>query len=180
VTDAIVRGGRVVSVGRQPGAGPIPGGSYVLLGAGRGGRLLGGLRVGQAVSVDYGQSTPARAPFRFAIGGKYRLLRAGVVQGGLPVAPGASRTAVGFADGGRTMYLVVTEGPRGGVPGLDLPQLAVFMRSLGVSEAVNLDDGGSTTIVARLPGHSGLTLLNRPADGAERPVANGIGLFVTP
>jgi hypothetical protein len=180
VTEVMVRGGRVASVGQRPGAGPIPVGSYVLLGAGRGGRLLGGLRVGQAVSVDYGESTPARAPFRFAIGGKYRLLRAGVVQRGLPVAPGAPRTAVGFADGGRTMYLVVTEGPRGGVPGLDLPQLARYMRSLGVSDAVNLDDGGSTTIVARLPGHSGLTLLNRPADGLERPVANGIGVFLRP
>jgi hypothetical protein len=186
VTEVVVRGGRVASVGHRPGAGPaaragpIPAGSYVLLGAGRGGRLLGGLRVGQAVSVDYGQSTPARAPFRFAIGGKYRLLRAGVVQAGLPLEPRAPRTAVGFSAGGRTMYLVVTEGPRGGVPGLELPQLAVFMRSLGVSDAVNLDDGGSTTIVARLPGHSGLTLLNRPADGPERPVANGIGLFLRP
>ena len=168
VTEVVVRGGRVARVSHRPGAGPIPLGSYVLLGAGRGGRLLGGLRVGHAVSVDYGQSTPAHAPFRFALGGKYRLLRAGVVQGGLPVEPGAPRTAVGFSGGGRTMYLVVTEGPRGGVPGLGLPQLAAFMRSLGVSDAVNLDDGGSTTIVARLPGHSGLTLLNRPADGLER------------
>ena len=180
VTEVVVRRGRVASVGHQPGAGHIAAGSYVLLGAGQGGHLLRDLRVGQAVSVDYAQSTAARAPFRFAIGGKYQLLRAGVVQGGLPVAPGAPRTAVGFADGGRTMYLVVTGGARDGVPGLDLPQLAVFMRSLGVSDAVNLDDGGSTTIVARLPGHSGLTLLNRPADGPERPVANGIGLFLRP
>lgn len=99
VAEVSVRGGRVASVRHTAGVGPIPAGSYVLLGAGRGGRLLGGLRVGQAVSVDYGQSTPARAPFRFAIGGKYRLLRAGVVQSGLPVAPGAPRTAVGFSDG---------------------------------------------------------------------------------
>jgi exopolysaccharide biosynthesis protein len=75
------------------------------------------------------------------------------------------------------MYLVVTEGPRAGVPGLNLPQLAAFMRGLGVEDAVNLDDGGSTTIVARLRAHGGLTLLNRPADGSERKVANGVGLF---
>jgi hypothetical protein len=178
VTEVLVRSGRVTNVRHRAGVGAIPAGDYVLLGAGRGGRVLGRLRDGQAVSVDYGQSTPAPAPFRFAIGGKYRLLRAGAVQGGLPVAPGAPRTAVGFSDGGRTMYLVVTEGPRAGVPGLDLPQLAAFMRNLGVSDAVNLDDGGSTTIVARLPGHAGLTLLNRPADGSEREVANGIGLFM--
>jgi hypothetical protein len=51
------------------------------------------------------------------------------------------------------------------------------MRTLGVTDAVDLDDGGSTTIVAQLPGDRGLTLLNHPADGSKREVANGIGLF---
>jgi hypothetical protein len=46
-----------------------------------------------------------------------------------------------------------------------------------VTDAVDLDDGGSTTIVAQLPGDRGLTLLNHPADGSKREVANGIGLF---
>jgi hypothetical protein len=175
VTELLVRDGRVASIRHQVGSGAIPVGSYVLLGAGRGGRALAHLHVGEAVSVDYGQSTPAPMPFRFAIGGKYRLLRAGVVQPGLPVAPGAERTAVGFSHAGHIMYLVVTEGPKAGVPGLDLPQLARFMRRLGVRDAVDLDDGGSTTIVVRRPGGA-LAPLNRPADGTERKVANGIGL----
>jgi exopolysaccharide biosynthesis protein len=75
------------------------------------------------------------------------------------------------------MWLVVTEGREVGAAGLDLPELAVFMRGLGVRDAVNLDDGGSTTIVSRLPGRASLTLLNHPSDGSERRVANGIGLF---
>jgi exopolysaccharide biosynthesis protein len=129
------------------------------------------------VSVAYGQSSPAPAPSNVAIGGKYRLLRDGVVQSDLPVAPSAPRSAVGLSDGGRVMYLVATEGPQAGVPGFDLPQLASFMRTLGVTDAVDLDDGGSTTIVAQLPGDRGLTLLNHPADGSKREVANGIGLF---
>jgi hypothetical protein len=179
VTEVMIRGDRVASVRHYAGAGAIPAGSYVLLGAGSGGRALARLRLGQIVSVDYVQTTPSRVPFRFAIGGKYRLLRAGAVQAGLPIATGAPRTAVGLANGGRTMYLVITEGPRAGVTGLDLPQLAVFMRGLGVRDAVDLDDGGSTTMVVRWPGEPRLTLLNRPADGSERPVANGIGLFAT-
>ena len=180
VTEVLVRRDRVARVRHHARADAIPAGSYVLLGAGSGGRALARLRTGQPVSVDYGQSTPGTVPFRFAIGGKHLLLRGGVIQPGLPRAPGAPRTAVGFSDGGHTMYLVVTEGPRAGVPGLDLPHLAAFMRGLGVRNAVNLDDGGSTTIVARPPAHPGLVLLNRPSDGREREVANGIGLFASP
>lgn len=179
VSEVLVRDGRVARVSDRAGAGPIPPGSYVLLGAGTGGRRLARLRVGQAVSVAYRQRTPAPAPFRFALGGKYLLLRAGLVQSGLPVSTGAERTAVGYSDGGRTMWLVVTEAREVGVPGLDLPELASFMRNLGVRDAVDLDDGGSTTIVAHLSGRAHPTLLNRPADGRERRVANGIGLFAT-
>jgi hypothetical protein len=171
VTEVLVRHGRIAHVSDHAGAGLIPSGGFVLLGAGTGGRRLAQLRVGQAVAVQYSQQTLAPAPFRFALGGKYLLVRTGVVQPGLPVAPGAERTAVGFSDGGRTMWLVVTESYEGGASGLDLPELAVFMRALGVHDAVDLDDGGSTTIVSRLPGHSKLTLLNRPADGSERRVA---------
>jgi Phosphodiester glycosidase len=180
VTEVLIRGGRVQRISAHAGAGVISPGSDVLLGAGGGARALARLRIGQRVRVSYGQSTPAPSPFRFALGGKYRLLAGGVVQGGLPVSPGAPRTAIGFANAGRTMYLVATEGPRAGVPGLDLPELAQFVRGLGVVDAVNLDDGGSTTIVARLPGQSGLTLLNHPADGSERRVANAVGLFAAP
>jgi hypothetical protein len=177
VAEVLVRRGRVARVSRQAGSGPIPSEGFVLLGAGSGGRRLAHLSVGQPLAVQYGQQTPAPTPFRFALGGKYRLLRAGVVQSGLPVAPGAERTAVGFSDGGLTMWLVVTEGREVGAAGLDLPELAAFMRGLGVRDAVNLDDGGSTTIVSRLPRRNDLTLLNRPSDGSERRVANGIGLF---
>lgn len=178
--EALIREGRVAAVSHHAGAGPIAAGTYVLLGAGAGARALGRLRIGHAVTVHVAQRTSAASPFAFALGGKYRLLRGGVPEGGLPPFAGAARTAVGFSNGGRTMFLVATEPTRAGVSGLDLARLARFMRGLGVQDAVNLDDGGSTTMVARLPGRPGLTLLNRPADGVERRVANGIGLFAVP
>ena len=42
---------------------------------------------------------------------------------------------------------------------------------------VNLDGGGSSAFVARGPGESSATVRNVPSDGAERAVANGIGVF---
>lgn len=177
VTEVLVRGDRVARVSHGASSGAIARGGYVLLGAGRGGRALARLRVGQPVSIGYAQDATAPVPFRFAVGAKYVLLRAGAVQRGLPAGHGAPRTAIGFSQGGRVMYLVVTEGPRAGVPGLDIAQLALFLRGLGVRDAANLDDGGSTTIVARVAARAGLIVLNRPSDGSERRVANGVGLF---
>jgi hypothetical protein len=162
---------------------PAPGrsrGSYVLLGAGAGGRALSRLRIGQVVSVHLAPVTSAHEPFEFALGGKYRLLDDGAVQGGLPPFAGPERTAVGFANAGRTMYLVATHPARPGARGLDLTALARLLLRLGARDAVNLDDGGSTTMVARRPGHTRVQLINRPLDGVERRVANGIGLFAMP
>jgi hypothetical protein len=48
---------------------------------------------------------------------------------------------------------------------------------MGADDAVNLDGGGSTTLVARDPGAAAVTVRNHPSGGAERPVANAIGVF---
>ncbi len=51
------------------------------------------------------------------------------------------------------------------------------MRSLGATDAFNLDGGGSTELVARDTDDSAVTVRNHPSGGAERPVPNGIGVF---
>jgi len=170
VTEVQVTRGHVRRVRRGPGRGPIPADGYVLLGA--------RLHNGQPVTLAYGQATNAGVPFRFAVGGKYLLLRDGRVQPGIPSdGPAKPRTAIGFADDGRELFLTVTAGQLPGVPGLSLPQEAGFLRGLGVSDAVALDDGGSSTMVARLRPRGPLRLVNEPSDGTPRQVANGVGVF---
>lgn len=51
------------------------------------------------------------------------------------------------------------------------------MKELGADSAVNLDGGGSTTLVARDPGAAAATVRNHPSGGVERPVPNAIGVF---
>jgi hypothetical protein len=93
----------------------------------------------------------------------------------------APRTAIGFKDGGRTLMLVTVDGPGGtGRGGVTLPQLARQLDDLGAETAVNLDGGGSTTMVARPLGNPLATLRNVPSDGNERSDPNGVGVFVTP
>jgi len=177
VTEVLVTHGRVRGVRHVPGRGPIPAGGDVLLGAGSGGRVLARLHLGQPVTVAYRQGTDAKVPFRFAIGGKYLLLDDGHVPPGIPGGSGKPRTAIGFADHGHELFLTVTAGQQPGIPGLSLPEEAGFLRSLGVASAVALDDGGSSTMVARLRPRGPLQLINEPSDGAEREVANGVGVF---
>ena len=120
---------------------------------------------------------------KYAIGGAVALVQNGVVPPAIHYdSPSdevdvAGRPAVGFKDGGKTMLLAIVDGRQTDVKGLDANGMAQFMKSLGADDALLFDGGGSTEMVARNPGDSGVSVLNTPSDGAERPVPNGIGLF---
>jgi hypothetical protein len=72
------------------------------------------------------------------------------------------RCALGIGDS--HLLAVCCDGRRSGVDGgLDLAELARLMISFGATEAINLDGGGSATLVHR--GH----LLNRPYSNQDQP-----------
>jgi exopolysaccharide biosynthesis protein len=72
------------------------------------------------------------------------------------------RCALGVGDG--ELLALCCDGRRTGVDaGLDLSELARLMISCGAREAINLDGGGSATLVHR--GH----LLNRPYSNVDQP-----------
>jgi hypothetical protein len=72
------------------------------------------------------------------------------------------RAALGI--GPREVIAVACDGRRSGVDaGLTMPELADVMLELGAESAINLDGGGSTTLVHR--GH----LLNRPYSSQDQP-----------
>lgn len=83
------------------------------------------------------------------------------------------RTAVGFdAAKGRLWILVVDGRQPGYSDGMTLPELVGLFEALGVTEAVNLDGGGSTVMVLK-----GATV-SRPSDAeGERPVVNALGVI---
>ena len=61
---------------------------------------------------------------------------------------------------------------------MTLRELADVMRTLGARDAINLDGGGSTTMVYADTGNAGtLRIANRPSDAAgERAVANALAV----
>jgi len=79
------------------------------------------------------------------------------------------RTAVGYTAEG-LLLLMVVDGRQVASRGASLTELAEFMLALGAVEAVNLDGGGSSTLVV------GQTLINRPSDGTPREVASALVL----
>ncbi len=60
----------------------------------------------------------------------------------------AQRTAMGLSPSGKTLVLVTVDGREEDCAGFTQTDLARFMIALGCSEAINLDGGGSTTLVA--------------------------------
>lgn len=94
------------------------------------------------------------------------------------------RSAVGLDERRETLLLVVVDGrqPRYS-QGAELGELAKILVEAGAYAAMNLDGGGSSSLVAR-NGEGRVEVLNQPiADrvpGRERPVANHLGVYFTP
>lgn len=61
--------------------------------------------------------------------------------------------------------------------GLTRRQFAAAMIAFGAEDAMALDGGGSSTIVARHPGDREASIQNSPSDGFERKVANGLFVY---
>jgi uncharacterized protein YigE (DUF2233 family) len=91
------------------------------------------------------------------------------------------RTAVGVSQDGRYLFLVVVDGRQPGLSeGMSLVELAEWMkRQLGCWDALNLDGGGSTTMVMRNPDASP-RIVNSPSGGLQRSVANHLGVHAEP
>ena len=81
------------------------------------------------------------------------------------------RTAVGLSKNGKTMYFVVADGRREGVPGMTLPELAEFLDELGACVAMNLDGGGSSAMWIEDE------IVNRVSDPVERKVGNHLAII---
>jgi len=86
------------------------------------------------------------------------------------------RTAAGLSEDGSTLYLVVVEGRQDPIFGMPLSQLATLMDELGAYTALNLDGGGSSSMVVE-----GTRVSGRPsAEPTERSVANHLAVIHDP
>jgi hypothetical protein len=166
-------------IAAKPGGGtPIPPGGAVLVGRGASaGRL--------AAEAPVQQSVTARLILRPQWGGVIDAVGGGplIVRNGQPVFRALEdftsnqnslrhpRTAVGQRADGRILLAAVDGRLPGYSTGMTNFEMAQTMVRLGAVTASSLDAGWSTTMA--FEGE----LLNRPSDGAERPVADGLFVF---
>ncbi len=108
-----------------------------------------------------------------AIGGYHLLIKDSlrVAQGDPSIEP---RTSVGITSN-NMVYIVVVDGRKADYSnGMSFAQLSDVFAALGVRDAINLDGGGSTTLVVK----EGTTfsVKNNPSDGNQRAVANALAI----
>jgi hypothetical protein len=181
VAEAIVVGGKVASVG-LPGSGQLADDAFALDGREAGAAAIRALNAGDGVALHYALKSDVADQLAFAVGGRQILVKNGVPQPESVVGTdgNAPRTAIGFKDGGKTMLLAIADGRQSLVLGPTRAQMGELMAALGADTALNLDGGGSTTLVARPLGGLDATVRNVPSDGSERADPNGVGLFLRP
>ena len=82
------------------------------------------------------------------------------------------RTAIGYTSSGEVVLCVV-DGRSKISRGATFEEMADIMLKQGCTDAINLDGGGSSTMVI------GGSIVNRPSDGVARPVANALLLYLS-
>lgn len=136
------------------------------------------------------------ADTRYAVSGSATVLKSGVPIVSADGAVRHPRSSVGLSADGATLVMLAVDGRQATVEespyrrihsrGATLQELGELMRGFGASDAINLDGGGSTSIVLKDP-HTGVfTVANQPSDTStlgipvaiERPVADVIGIKV--
>ncbi|GAA2353475.1 phosphodiester glycosidase family protein [Nonomuraea africana] len=176
VTEVVLVDGAVTEVRTGAGQGPIPAGTTILVGREAGADALAALKAGDRVEVKYQPKPSDGGAVQTALGGRNVLVKDGKAQ---PFTDTDShpRTSVGFSADGRKMYLLTVDGRQADSRGVTLGELAALMADLGAHNALELDGGGSSTMLAREPGAPAVQVENSPSDGGERHVPNGLALY---
>jgi hypothetical protein len=168
----------VVREVRQGSSAPIPPAGGVLIGTAGAADFLRPLQPGDRITIRVdlkGERAEQFRAVREAVAGGPWLVRDGkiVPPNEMPgdfnlqtfIERRHPRTAVGRTAQGEVLWITV-DGRQPHSQGVSLSELAQIMARYGAVEAVNLDGGGSTTLVARN------LIINSPSDGTERPVSN--------
>ncbi len=131
------------------------------------------IRLGDLVELSYQVADPWNQ-INHAVCGGPRLITDGKIDVGQDERFAASiisgrhpRTAVALTYEGDLLFVVV-DGRSRRSSGMTLSELASYLKKCGSRYAMNLDGGGSSAMWVKD------RIVNRPSDGKERPISNGL------
>ena len=171
-TELILVKGKIVGIQSMNAA--IPPDGIVVSAGGYKADMLENVKLGASTDIDYSVDKPWNSIMHAVCGGP-RLLDEGNIRingeeekfSSSIITGRHPRTAIGITFDGHIIMLVA-DGRTQKNAGMTLKELASYMQKLGVRNAINLDGGGSSTMVIKNK------VVNIPSDGAERPISNGI------
>jgi hypothetical protein len=136
------------------------------------GAILASLLPGDSIAINANDINGGFVDAVEAIGVYELIAENGII---IPQANGSNpRTCIGIKpDGSIILYAVDGRRPGHSV-GMSLKDVGAYLIERGCTTVVNMDGGGSTTMLARMPGDSEATLMNLPSDGKERNVSNAL------
>jgi exopolysaccharide biosynthesis protein len=177
-----VRRGRVVRLEEGKGSSLIPPDGYVISASGaRRDGLLKNLRIGSRARLSMklmpveSDSANLWTQASSVVGGGPQLIKDGRIDitaraekiGEKFVTDRHPRTAIAKLKSGKILFVTVDGRQPGTSVGMSLAELAELLLEFGATEAINLDGGGSTTMVI------GGKVVNTPSDQTgERPVSD--------
>ena len=131
--------------------------------------------VGDEIKFDY-YITPDISSADVAFGGGALLVSEGkpLTSFSHNIAGYNPRSAIGITKDGKKLYLVAVNGRQGESRGMSMTELASLMKNLGCHTAVNLDGGGSTSMLASTIWNEKMHIVNSPSE--TRRVINAIGI----
>ncbi len=176
VVEVVVDGGKVIEFRRNMPSVKIPeDGCVLVVSEGVNMFLTNNFNEGDEIKFDY-HISPNIKEAEVAFGGGAMLIENGkeVTQYSHVVAGNHPRSALGINEDGTTMYIVAVDGRQEMSRGMRMSHLAKLMASLGCYNAVNLDGGGSTNMVASTMWNPEIHTVNSKTE--NRKVINAIGL----
>ncbi len=175
LTEVVIEKNKVKEIRYNMEAAEIPKNGYVLVTTGNSAEFVKnnfkkGTKVDLTVSLDVDIEQ-----INTAISGGTLLVKNGEIPTFTSNISGSHpRTAIGTSKDGKTLYFITVDGRMKSSIGMTQTELAEFLIEKNIYNALNLDGGGSTTMVAQKLGELELSVINTPSGGALRKVVNGI------
>lgn len=130
------------------------------------------MEIGDSVQISSFANDERWSDVSYAMGSVGdRLVENGVINSGFEKGA-APRTAVGITDNGDIIFYVLDGRQKGYSYGAQIATIAKRLKELGCVDAINLDGGGSTSILGVYPGADEGEVLNSPSEGKLRGCAN--------